>query len=78
MDTGQQEGAKKERGREAVRKFRKKQKEKEEADKEKAERLRKENLELESRIASYQQVPHHSLFTLSSMFSNPQPSFLKK
>jgi len=47
--------SKKERGRMAVRQFRKKQKEKEEAEKEKAEMLRKENLELESRIASYQQ-----------------------
>ena len=54
--------SKKERGNEAVRQFRKRQKEKEQADKEKAERLRKENLELESRVASYQQVPHISLF----------------
>merc|ERR1711902_380570 len=56
---GQQQGgedfSKKERGREAVRQFRKRQKEKEQADKEKEERLRKENLELESRVASYQQ-----------------------
>ena len=69
---GQQQGAglsKKERGRMAVRQFRKKQKEKEEAEKEKAERLRKENLELESRIASYQQVPLLSV-TSSSTFSN--------
>jgi len=53
-----QQGAgmsKKERGNEAVRQFRKRKKVKEEADKEKTERLRKENLELESRVASYQQ-----------------------
>ena len=62
---GQQQGAedfaKKERGREAVRQFRKRQKEKEQADKEKEERLRKENLELESRVASYQQVSRFCL-----------------
>lgn len=56
MDGQQGAGmSKKERGNEAVRQFRKRQKVKEEADKEKTERLRKENLELESRVASYQQ-----------------------
>ena len=47
---------KKERGNEAVRQFRTREKAKEVADKEKAERLRKENLELESKVASHQQV----------------------
>merc|ERR1739842_209554 len=56
MDGQQGAGmSKKERGNEAVRQFRKRQKVKEEADKEKTDRLRKENLELESRVASYQQ-----------------------
>merc|ERR1712110_1108820 len=51
MDGQQGAGmSKKERGNEAVRQFRKRQKVKE-----KTERLRKENLELESRVASYQQ-----------------------
>ena len=48
--------SKKERGNEAVRQFRIREKAKEVADKEKAERLRKENLELESKVASHQQV----------------------
>ena len=48
--------SKKERGKEAVRQFRIREKAKEVADKEKAERLRKENLELESKVASHQQV----------------------
>merc|ERR1712133_168294 len=59
MEPGQQQEEagwlKKEKAREAVRQFRIRQKKKEEEEKEKAERLRKENLELESRIASYQQ-----------------------
>ena len=49
--------SKKERGNEAVRQFRLRQKAKEQEEKERAEQLRKENLELESRVASYQQVP---------------------
>ena len=54
MDGQQGAGlSKKERGNEAVRQFRKRQKEKEQADKEKAERLRKENLELESKVSSF-------------------------
>ena len=53
--------SKKERGKEAVRQFRIREKAKEVADKEKAERLRKENLELESKVASHQQVKN-SLF----------------
>ena len=48
--------SKKEKGNEAVRQFRIREKAKEVADKEKAERLRKENLELESKVASHQQV----------------------
>ena len=47
---------KKEKGNEAVRQFRIRQKEKELADKERAEMLRKENMEMEIRVASYQQV----------------------
>merc|ERR550525_1229681 len=47
--------SKKEKGNEAVRQFRIREKAKELADKEKAERLRKENLELESKVASHQQ-----------------------
>ena len=47
---------KKEKGNEAVRQFRIRQKEKELADKERAQRLRKENMEMEIRVASYQQV----------------------
>ena len=47
---------KKEKGNEAVRQFRIRQKEKELADKERAQRLRKENMEMEVRVASYQQV----------------------
>ena len=71
MDGQQGAGmSKKERGNEAVRQFRKRKKVKEEADKEKAEMLRKENLELESRVASYQQVPDFSLFRLNFIFSN--------
>ena len=54
--------SKKERGNEAVRQFRIREKAKEVADKEKAERLRKENLELESKVASHQQV-ENSLFS---------------
>ena len=54
--------SKKERGKEAVRQFRIREKAKEVADKEKAERLRKENLELESKVASHQQVKN-SLFS---------------
>jgi len=46
---------KKEKGNEAVRQFRIRQKEKELADKERAEMLRKENMEMEIRVASYQQ-----------------------
>ena len=68
--------SKKERGNEAVRQFRKRQKKKEQADKEKAEMLRKENLELESRVASYQQVSDISLFSIEIIFSHtllPKP-----
>ena len=54
--------SKKEKGNEAVRQFRIREKAKEVADKEKAERLRKENLELESKVASHQQVKN-SLFS---------------
>merc|ERR1711884_590893 len=46
---------KKEKGNEAVRQFRIRQKEKELADKERAQRLRRENMEMEIRVASYQQ-----------------------
>merc|ERR1712038_1698678 len=46
---------KKEKGNEAVRQFRIRQKEKELAEKERAQRLRKENMEMEIRVASYQQ-----------------------
>ena len=42
-----------------------------EADKEKTERLRKENLELESRVASYQQVPDFSLFPFKFYLLKP-------
>ena len=59
--------SKKERGNEAVRQFRIREKAKEVADKEKAERLRKENLELESKVASHQQVKN-SLFSFFSGF----------
>ena len=72
MDGQQGAGmSKKERGNEAVRQFRKRQKVKEEADKEKTERLRKENLELESRVASYQQVPDFSLFPFKFYLLKP-------
>ena len=54
--------SKKEKGNEAVRQFRLRQKVKEQEERERAEQLRKENLELESRVASYQQVPKISLF----------------
>merc|ERR1712012_8549 len=46
---------KKEKGNEAVRQFRIRQKEKEMGEKERAEMLRKENIEMEIRVASYQQ-----------------------
>ena len=84
MDGQQGAGmSKKERGNEAVRQFRKRKKVKEEADKEKTERLRKENLELESRVASYQQVPDISLFPfelyffLEIIFSQTRPDQVK-
>ena len=58
--------SKKEKGNEAVRQFRIREKAKEVADKEKAERLRKENLELESKVASHQQVKLFLAFFLAS------------
>ena len=61
--------SKKERGNEAVRQFRIREKAKELADKEKAERLRKENLELESKVASHQQVKN-SLFSFFGSMTN--------
>ena len=59
--------SKKERGNEAVRQFRIREKAKEVADKEKAERLRKENLELESKVASHQQVKLFFVFFFGFM-----------
>ena len=55
---------KKEKGNEAVRQFRIRQKEKELADKERAEMLRKENMEMEIRVASYQQVREIFFFSM--------------
>ena len=55
---------KKEKGNEAVRQFRIRQKEKELADKERAEMLRKENMEMEIRVASYQQVREIFFFSV--------------
>ena len=63
---------KKEKGNEAVRQFRIRQKEKELADKERAEMLRKENMEMEIRVASYQQVREiffFSVLDLNQFFS---------
>ena len=65
--------SKKERGNEAVRQFRIREKAKEVADKEKAERLRKENLELESKVASHQQV-ENSLFSFFGSMTNRDSS----
>ena len=59
---------KKEKGNEAVRQFRIRQKEKELADKERAQRLRKENMEMEIRVASYQQV--RGIFFFSVLYLN--------
>ena len=59
---------KKEKGNEAVRQFRIRQKEKELADKERAQRLRKENMEMEVRVASYQQV--RGIFFFSVLYLN--------
>ena len=53
---------KKKKSNKAVRDFRERQKAKEQAGKEKADRLRKENLELESIVASCQQVPDISMY----------------
>ena len=59
---------KKEKGNEAVRQFRIRQKEKELAEKERAQRLRKENMEMEIRVASYQQV--RGIFFFSVLYLN--------
>ena len=75
---------KKEKGNEAVRQFRIRQKEKELADKERAQRLRKENMEMEIRVASYQQVREiffFSVLDLNQFFSEEEShknSFLFK
>ena len=53
---------KKKKSNKAVRDFRERQKAKEQAGKDKADRLRKENLELESIVASCQQVPDISMY----------------
>ena len=71
--------SKKEKGNEAVRQFRIREKAKEVADKEKAERLRKENLELESKVASHQQVKNSpfSFFWLHDQLRYISPVVLK-
>ena len=62
---------KKRKSNKAVRDFRERQKAKEQAGKDKADRLRKENLELESIVASCQQVPdifmYHPRFFLDAI-----------
>ena len=58
---------KKEKGNEAVRQFRIRQKEKELADNERAQRLRKENMEMEVRVASYQQVREIFFFSVLNL-----------
>ena len=64
---------KKKKSNKAVRDFRERQKAKEQAGKDKADRLRKENLELESIVASCQQVPdifmYHPRFFLDAIAS---------
>ena len=69
---------KKEKGNEAVRQFRIRQKEKELADKERAEMLRKENMEMEIRVASYQQVRGIFSFQCWTLFNFfPKRSHIK-
>ena len=69
---------KKEKGNEAVRQFRLRQKEKELAEKERAEMLRKENMEMEIRVASYQQVRGIFSFQCWTLFNFfPKRSHIK-